>query len=672
MDKPVYKNASFSGESITLRNGLIKLVMFKRLSGWGFGELYDVENGKLMAVLDHLGELLVRDQELPMRLEAQGYVLEEDRIIFKVSTMVVQKKLDGTSFSNWMHYPFTNECIEGTVTIKLPENSHVLYVEHELKAKENMYVKYLRGPWLKVGAGAFGAHKDDAIFPGVEWLLNTEWASGSDWFREPWFSKFAPIVNKVSIPCIAVSEGGTGIGLSWNPNKWATRWFNYRKHFPQPVFAVPNFVDRMDNSLLGLMVPSSFSENDENNIFADPPLEVHFGEMFRFSSEISIIKGNSLDVIVDYVKRHGMPLPTVNDTKEFYINTLVRIAEAYNNNFWKDGEGFGNEQHKKYSAAVPRFLRKYIVENEGQPIADSLADKIRFCDDKNPRKIKYKERKTKLIKKGNEILGWQKEDGSFSFDPDGRHKSKDDFVVARDFAEPMGIAGDTALDVCVMPALDLLDIYGKTDEQVYLDAACKALDFCLPMTRPEGGDYWETPLHAPNLLAAGHGAIAFYEGYRHTNKEVYKTKAIYWIRSLLPFTHLWEPENIQMLYNTKPCLCSSDWYFANWVRDHVQWEVLQTFNSSISRGIVWAEIDKEIGWDIYHRGITTAVIRWMVDHTKDRWMPHNMPDTYEPYSKGLFDGTFPDTFNCTTGNYGGMVIMPDTIAENIYGVLERI
>ena len=36
----------------------------------------------------------------------------------------------------------------------------------------------------------------------------------------------------------------------------------------------------------------------------------------------------------------------------------------------------------------------------------------------------------------------------------------------------------------------------------------------MPMRRPEGGDFWETPLHSPNLLAAGHAANAI--GYQIT------------------------------------------------------------------------------------------------------------------------------------------------------------
>ena len=158
--------------------------------------------------------------------------------------------------------------------------------------------------------------------------------------------------------------------------------------------------------------------------------------------------------------------------------------------------------------------------------------------------------------------------------------------------------------------------------------------------------------------------------YRFTGEEKYKQKAVYWIRTLLPFTHLWEPADMPMLYNTKPCLCSSDWYFANWVRDHVQWEVLAVFAQSTSNGINWSELDPEIDWLRFRQGITLAAARWMIDHTKEKWMPHNIPETYEEYAKGAFDGCFPDTHNSATGNYGGMFISPAAIADNLFAILD--
>jgi len=45
---------------------------------------------------------------------------------------------------------------------------------------------------------------------------------------------------------------------------------------------------------------------------------------------------------------------------------------------------------------------------------------------------------------------------------------------------------------------------GVTEGQTKLSVKLgkKAVDFCLNMQRPEAGDYWETPLHAANPLAA--------------------------------------------------------------------------------------------------------------------------------------------------------------------------
>jgi hypothetical protein len=77
----------------------------------------------------------------------------------------------------------------------------------------------------------------------------------SDWFKDPWAKKWIPHRNKVTAPVMTLSHQGHCIGLSWIQEGNGTRWFNNEISLPQPVFAAPNFVDRMDNSLLGLMLP---------------------------------------------------------------------------------------------------------------------------------------------------------------------------------------------------------------------------------------------------------------------------------------------------------------------------------------------------------------------------------------------------------------------------------
>jgi hypothetical protein len=420
----------------------------------------------------------------------------------------------------------------------------------------------------------------------------------------------------------------------------------------------------MNNSLMGIMVPDASGEGLENKVYADIPLELRVGQMINFVAELWLSQGNSLNVVIDWVKRHGLPEPP--EPRWPFKETLDHIAGAYNTNLWVEGKGFHGSPH------VPDFLERYVRENADTKLARELKEKIAWCRTQIHGKGTSSDSGNKdLIEQGDKLLQYQREDGSFYFDPDGRHYVKDDFKVATSFIEPMGHAGDTALDLCMTPVPTLLTIAEKTGKQEYKNAARKALEYCMSMTRPEGGDYWETPLHAPNLYAAGHAAVAYYLGYKAFGDERYKEKAIYWIRSVIPFTHLWETSDVKMMYNTKPCLCSSDWYFANWVRDHVQWEVLSVFNLSSTYGIDWDTVDPKINWGRYFKGITIAAIRWMHTRNDNDWRPHNLPDTYEPFKNGEYDYCFADTHNSTTGNYGGAFIGPELIAANIYTLIDR-
>lgn len=668
-----YSRTNYANQSIELKNAQFQLRMFKRIGGWGWGEI-STGSGKFMAVLDHLGEVMLRDQDIPMRLEANDVTRSNDgqSLIFQVKSVVVKEKLKGTSFEEWMSYPFDKPCITGKVTLTLDPEKPLVHLKYRLVSTGNYFAQYIRGPWLKVGESAFGTKKEDAIFPGVEWVFNDEWSSGTDWFKDPWALRSVPNPYKVAIPMMAVSYQGTGIGLSWEPNQVAARWFNNRSYRPQPVFATPNFVDRMNNSLMGIMIPDATGDGNENQVYASHPVELRIGEMINFDAEIWLSEGNSMAVVTDWVKRHG--LPDLGQPRWSFKETLDRIANAYNTNFWHEGEGFGITQRAqdRIDPSVPEFLVRYINENKNTTLAKELQKKVDWCNSQSAGlNKKEKPNSNALEARGNQILKLQKEDGSFRFDPDGRHYMKDDFRVATSFIEPMGLAGDSALDICLLPTMELLQIAQKTNSKTFKDAAKKGIDYCMHMTRPEAGDFWETPLHAPNLLAAGHAAIACYQAYKAFGDEHYKEKAIYWIRSILPFTQLWEPADSPMLYCTKPCLCSSDWYFANWVRDHVQWEVLAVFAASSKQGINWSEVDKEIDWKRFHQGVTTAALRWMVVHTDDTWRPHNLPSSYEAYQHGDFDYCFADTHNSTTGYYAGMLIMPLAIADNIYAIIDN-
>ena len=214
----------------------------------------------------------------------------------------------------------------------------------------------------------------------------------------------------------------------------------------------------------------------------------------------------------------------------------------------------------------------------------------------------------------------------------------------------------------------LLVAHERTGRSDFREAARKALEFAMRFQRPEGGDWWETPLHSPNLLAAGHGAIVYYKGYQVFGDERYRERAIWWIRSLLPFTHLWQPMDQPKLYNTNPCLCSTAWFLSDWVSKHVQWEVLHTFMYSARLGIDWGKIDPEIDWHTFHRGVTTAVLRWVIDHNDAAWMFRSEYPA-EWVANGDWDMMWADTFDPVHGSYGGGPISSSEIAENILLVM---
>ncbi len=295
--QPNFKKAAWADESLTLENETVKLNLFKRVDGWGWGELHTTE-GKYLGIMEHLGEIMLRDQDIPVRCVAEEYEIVEDErgqsVVFQVKSVVARDVLKNTSFDNWMRYPFTEPPLIGEVTITLDKDRPVIYLNFQYIATGNYYARYIRGPWLKLGEGSFGIAKEDAILPGVEWAIKDEWTSGTDWFKDPWAMKYVPHPYKVTMPLMAISHEGTSVSMSWKPNQVATRWFNYRSHIPQPVFASPNFIDRMNNQLMGLMIPDATIEGHENEVYAEIPLELKIDQVIQFDAEITISKGTGV------------------------------------------------------------------------------------------------------------------------------------------------------------------------------------------------------------------------------------------------------------------------------------------------------------------------------------------------------------------------------------------
>lgn len=710
---PRYPDAAYGGESVTLENSGMRLAVYKRLTGWGWVEISNAA-GDLIAVLDHFGEVdPVVSGGVPVRIEAQHYQLDKgdfgQRLTFPVRLIWYQT-------ARLHPVPaLSKPALQGTVSITLAPEAPVAKLVYDLKPLTTLGVRYFRGPWLKVGSGSFGIAKTDGIFPGVDWMVGDEWSSGTDWIAHPYALRMVPHPFKVTAPVMTLSWKGTAISLAWDPLEEVMPG----KRYLQPVYASPNFLDRANNQLMGLMLPSvawGLEENTPPIHSTKPgpaPMELSPANPIHLEAEVFLTKGNSLDALVAWVKRQGLPEPP--PPRYPFAEAMDRIARLYNTALWHEGRGWGTTAETA-NAFPPLFLERWVREGRDRETAKGLAEKLAWgrkqiesgqlklgaLPDSNAmyfngtgagragRQAMALWPKEAQLAHGRELVSYQREDGSFGFDPEGRHKNlgygtqlergyygfrqEDYFLFSASAFRPLGTEGDTALDLSVEPAIDLFLLADSTGEEQFRTAGRKALDYCLTMERPEGGDWEECPLHGASLWAAGHAAIAYYLGYKAFHDPRYLEGAIHWIRSILVFTHLWQPAEVSEIYNTKPVLTSSS-YQNSWADADVHAEVLDAFATSSELGIDWGKIDPEIDWDRFQKGITVAALRWMADHNDvtqkvdyTQLVPVRLVDQVK---RGLLDMCYYDGYDVVTGIYGGGPWEPDWIAINLAAVLER-
>ncbi len=702
---PKYSDATWGGQTRVLENKHMRVEVHNRSTGWAYVEFYTPE-GKLMGVLPYLASVLDSNggprgnMATFRRVEStevkEEHTEEEDALVFDVHALTFYEMMKG-SFVEFMT-PKEPPEMTGTIRLALPKHSNALKMEYDFYWNGRNGFAALHDPWLYAGANSFGLHKTDGILPGAEWLRTDEWSSNQKSMMPPLSDRTAIHPYKISAPLMAVSHEGDTISLSWDPLCPIIEKRPMQvEYYPQQVFSSPDAINHADQHLMGLMLPNVMMSHRENEPVPEHVTIFPHMTKIHFSAEIAVGKGTSVDALADYVKRHGLPEPP--QPKKPLEEQLHYIAERYNTNFWvdrADKTGWGNitardmirEDNSEPSVSnfhVPQvFLDRYIETYRGTELADALEEKLTKARAAHPDLAKENMRthhgalkwegidRDTLIRYGEGILALQEADGSFLTHLEDERSAtwQPVFINHWPMAEKIykAMSWDNAVTVenNVVSALHLMKVTEYTGEQRFAEAAFRALDFALPLLVADGGDAWETPMEAPNLLATGHAAMAYELAYRLCGKEEYRKKAIYWLRGLLVFTHIWEPKRAHLLYNTKPCFCATDWATTSWVDAQVEWEVIEIFSQSREYGIDWGEVDPEIDWHRYEEGIACATTYWMLDSGRAGEIPLDID-----LELGNLDGMFADQFDPVTQENLGWQLMPTDYANIIMNVLER-
>jgi hypothetical protein len=130
---------------------------------------------------------------------------------------------------------------------------------------------HFRGPHLLFDQDTLAA-KDDALFPGLDWLVGPEESSATTNAAAALAVRSAPHPYKITVPLMALSAVGAAVGLWWDPLQL---WCNAHA-YPGALFALP---ERDENTpargRMALFVPTPASrwtaENQTHAPYNVPP-----------------------------------------------------------------------------------------------------------------------------------------------------------------------------------------------------------------------------------------------------------------------------------------------------------------------------------------------------------------------------------------------------------------
>lgn len=241
--------------SLVLLNETVTLCLPREMAGFTHGVLFvrDGERLRRLGVIPHLGkvqaaggiaELVATDAEEV----ADGFRLSGSTVIGEVTWRFVTR---------FQLRPGTRH-IAMTVRV-VPERASSLSVFH--------------GPAFLAGDGSFGARKNTALLPGLEYLEGEERSSDAVGVIPPYHGRWTPHPYKITVPLMAVAAEGLCAAVFWDP----LQRYDGEHACPAVRFASPNRrpcpegppAMEQDNHLLAVFAPGILAGLPENGAYLD-------------------------------------------------------------------------------------------------------------------------------------------------------------------------------------------------------------------------------------------------------------------------------------------------------------------------------------------------------------------------------------------------------------------
>lgn len=524
-----------------------------------------------------------------------------------------------------------------------------------MQADDPANVLALRGPTVLVGETSFGARKDLAIFPGLEYLEGGEVSSSTRDILYPGSNRAVPHPLRITVPVMAVENAGFVTALGWAiQDQWdgAHRYTN-------ALFSSPNRLENQNNHLLGLWIPHTPDYVGEGEASATTPYRLLPGTAITLRGILWARPATATDAVTWWAARFGWPAPGAS--RDSLLDYLRLARHAMINTMWnEEQQGYahaigwqpgitpGNatlmlfdgwlarsEEEQKTSLDHARRVIDGMIARDAAVLHSGQGSHVMFGE--LPFYAGYVfENVDRQVEYARTLAATMNSDGLWLWSPYAKDELR----------SQLGAAGETASGICDRRAFHLLRIAHISGDAELTAAARKAVNALRRFRVPRGAQTWECPLHAPDILSSAYMVRAFVEAYELFGDPAYLADARAWAQTGLPFVYLWYRNDIpQMPYATIPIFGATH-FTISWLGVPVQWCGLE-YSYALFQLL---RHDNAHVWKRLAEGITMSGIR-------------------QTYPEGPSKGALPDSWHLIRNVPQPADIAPSSLMVNVFAAL---
>lgn len=515
------------------------------------------------------------------------------------------------------------------------------------------------GPTLLAGDRSFGAHKEFALFPGLEYLEGDEPSSSTRDLAPPLNDRSVPAPWKIATPLMAVQGRGCLAGLLWDE---AQCWTDGQP-YPAARFRAPARDAGEEYHHLSLSAPAVGEWVPENQTEAARPYPVRVGQKLTLSAQLLLVhqSGRGVDgsarpshrgdlvlrAMDQWFDAFGLLQPSAQPRTEADQRDLSRVA--FLETLWSQeppgwpsfkGQALGTDTEPLVTLGLDLALGM-----DGEAAAEVRARMERVAD--------YALGKAGVgaLLSGNRVIlpyqyghlaealryYRQMGEGMLASRENGRWVWRPGDVEH----EALGVPGTATLGQAAYPSLVALRAARFTGDS---DLARRALEAARQMDEyevPRGASMWECPQYQPDIFAAALAIKAYCEAYRLSGDQAHLEHARYWARTGLPFLYTWQmPGLTGMLYNSIGVI-GSTYFTHSWIGRPVVWMGLDYAYALQDL----AALDDSFPWLTVAQGIVNSAM-------------------HQQQTEGENRGLYPDSWEMATNSPNAPFLNPGLIMVN--------